>query len=64
MIDDSDGGGLSGWKAYNEDEHSMTCTVCGVKFDMRMPENIGKHLHDASGLELVEIFGSPTRRRM
>jgi hypothetical protein len=51
-----------GWEPFNDDDHRMTCTVCGERFDMRELENIGKHLHDVSEVEFVETFGPPTRR--
>jgi len=51
-----------GWEPFNYDDHWMTCTVCGERFDMRKAENISKHLHDASGVDFIETFGPPTRR--
>ncbi len=62
MTDDKPSDGVpAGWEPY-EGDHWTTCTVCGESFDMRKAENIGKHLHDASGGEFIEIFGTPTRR--
>jgi hypothetical protein len=33
------------WEPFNEDDHWMLWSVCAERFDMRKPENIGKHLH-------------------
>lgn len=35
-----------GWKPITELGHFMTCPVCGLVFDMRELENVGRHWHE------------------
>ncbi|WP_424631431.1 hypothetical protein [Bradyrhizobium sp. SYSU BS000235] len=51
------------WEPFNEDDHWMLWSACAERFDMRKPENIGKHLHDASGVKFVRTCALPNGHR-
>ena len=50
-----------GWKPKTELENFGRCQVCGEVFDCRDLDQVLNHLHGGK-VEMVEIFGPPTRR--
>lgn len=63
MTDKPSDGVPTDWEPDSVLGHWMVCPTCGERFDMRKLENVGKHLHDASNVEMVETFGPPTRAK-